>query len=102
MRKRHSELIWITSTLTSLDICAQTMFGMLTIQIIILNKKIKQWSTMKFSSRLSFTIDQPAHEIGWFLLHRRVTMGSDEHACMPNLARALVSRIKKYASYNRL
>ena len=43
VRKGHFELIWITSTLTSIDIYAQTMFEILTIQIkiIILNKKRK-------------------------------------------------------------
>ena len=38
MRKRHFELMLITNTLNSLDICAQTMFEFFTIQIIILNK----------------------------------------------------------------
>ena len=37
MRKGLLELIWITMRLTSLDICALTMFEILTIQIMILN-----------------------------------------------------------------
>ena len=43
VRKGLFELIWITSTLTSIYIYAQTMFEILTIQIkiIILNKKRK-------------------------------------------------------------
>ena len=40
VRKWHFELIWITTRLTSLDICTQKIFEILTIQIITLNKKI--------------------------------------------------------------
>ena len=47
VRKGHFELMWITITLTSLDICAHTMFEILTIQIIVLNEK-RNWFAMKF------------------------------------------------------
>ena len=45
--EKKAKLIWITSILTSLDICAQTLFEILTIQIIIQDKKLNngpQWN----------------------------------------------------------
>ena len=58
VRKRHFELIWITRSLFSLDICAQKMFEILTIQIIILNEKLNKWSaTFTFYYKLISTRD---------------------------------------------
>ena len=56
--------MWITKRLTSLDICAQMMFEILTVKIFILYKNINQWSTIIFLySHLCCTINWSAHEI---------------------------------------
>ena len=63
MRKRHFDLIRITRRMTSL--CAQTMFEILTTQIIILNKKINEiLITLTFYYKLVSTRDDGSYYIG--------------------------------------
>ena len=94
MRKRHRELIWITRRLTSLDICALTMFQNFNYsnyntefenKIMVLNEKITLW--IKY-------LNWSEHEM-MVLITSAFGEGSDEPACTHDLARAFASRINK-------
>ena len=64
------------------------------IKIIILNKKITEWSAIKFLSHLRCTINWSAHEM-MVLFTSACGKDSDEPACTHGLARAFASRINE-------
>ena len=89
MRKRHLEF-WITRRLTSLDICALTMFRKFNYsnyntgeenKIMVRNEKIN-------------TINWSAHGM-MVLITSACCKGSDEPACTHDLARGFSSLINK-------